>query len=336
MPTSDPALEWLLRSRNPSVRYAALTELAAASASSPEAERLCRAIPRSPMVRALLAGQQGDGGFGVHPYKKWDGAHWRLASVIELGLPVPHPRARRAFEHVLAWLHGPTRRARIPRIHGLVRRCASQEGNALRVGARLGLGGDPRVRALASDLLEWQWPDGGWNCDKRPEAHHSSFHESLTPLWALIEYRDATGDRAVEGAIERACEFFLRHRLFRSERDGSIITDRRVTGGRRSSAAAERSFLSLRYPPYWHYNVLTGLRVMARAGKLGDRRVEEALDVVQAKRGADGLWRADGRWWRAPGSRGANVEVVDWGPGAPNEMITLNALRVLTASERLQ
>jgi hypothetical protein len=29
------------------------------------------------------------------------------------------------------------------------------------------------------------------------------------------------------------------------------------------------------------------------------------------------------------------VEVVDWGRGGPNEMITLNALRVLAAAGRL-
>lgn len=44
----------------------------------------------------------------------------------------------------------------------------------------------------------------------------------------------------------------------------------------------------------------------------------------------------DGRWWRTPGTGGASVEVVDWGPSAPNEMITLNALRVLHAAGRLR
>lgn len=64
--------------------------------------------------------------------------------------------------------------------------------------------------------------------------------------------------------------------------------------------------------------------------------MREALDVVEARRAADGLCHADGRWWRTPGSGGANVEVVDWRPSAPNEMITLNALRVLHAAGRLR
>ena len=35
----------------------------------------------------------------------------------------------------------------------------------------------------------------------------------------------------------------------------------------------------------------------------------------------------------AAGREGGNVEVVDWGPVGPNEMVTLNALRVLHAAK---
>ncbi len=31
----------------------------------------------------------------------------------------------------------------------------------------------------------------------------------------------------------------------------------------------------------------------------------------------------------------SNVDIVDWGRGGPNEMITLNALRVLKAAKRI-
>src|SRR5438034_334746 len=67
-------------------------------------------------------------------------------------------------------------------------RCASQEGNALAVCSHLGIAQDPRVRRLAESLIKWQWPDGGWNCDRREEASHSSFNESLSTLWGLFEY----------------------------------------------------------------------------------------------------------------------------------------------------
>jgi hypothetical protein len=56
--------------------------------------------------------------------------------------------------------------------------------------------------------------------------------------------------------------------------------------------------------------------------------------VVETRRGADGRWRANGYWWKTPGSDGSNVEIVDWGRGGPSEMVTLNALRVLRAAGR--
>ena len=57
-----------------------------------------------PMVRTLLSGQCRDGGFGVHPYRTRAGAHWRLVSLVELGIPPGEPRAVRAADTVLGWL----------------------------------------------------------------------------------------------------------------------------------------------------------------------------------------------------------------------------------------
>ena len=66
-------------------------------------------------------------------------------------------------------------------------------------------------------------------------------------------------------------------------------------------------------------------------GLAGDPRAADGIELVQERRRSDGLWQAGGRWWKPPGSKGANVEVVDWGRG-PSEMLTLNALRVLAAA----
>jgi hypothetical protein len=79
-------------------------------------------------------------------------------------------------------------RQQVKVIDGLARRCASQEGNALAVACRLGMAGDPRAELLARSLADWQWPDGGWNCDPRASGRRSSFHESLPPTWGLHEY----------------------------------------------------------------------------------------------------------------------------------------------------
>jgi hypothetical protein len=266
-----------------------------------------------------MAGLEPDGGLGVHPYQKWGGAHWRLVSLVELGVRGDEPLAGVAADHVLEWLTGESRQRGIRVINGLTRVHASQEGNALAVCSRLGMSNEPRVRALAESLMERQWPDGGWNCSRKKDARHSSFYESLSPLWGLVEYQRATGEPSCAGSIEQVAEFFLRHGLFRSERTGDVISS---------------EWLNLHYPLYWHYDVLQGLIILGRAGKLGDPRTREALDHVEEKRLPDGRWSAGSSYWKRAGSKGSNVEVVDWGRRGPNEMITLNALRVLKAAGR--
>jgi hypothetical protein len=308
------ALEWLLESDEPGVVFQTKRDLLG-EADPAEAAR----VLEGPKVRALLAGQQKDGGFGVNVYAKWAGAHWRLVSLVELGVPAGEPRCVAAAETVLAWLTGKAHRAAVKTVDGLARRCASQEGNALAVCSRLGLAADPRVQLLAESLVGWQWPDGGWNCDPQATGQRSSFHESLAPMWGLHECWAATDEPAAKEAAERTAELFLAHRLFRRHGTGEPI---------------HPSFVVLHYPPYWHYDVLQALVVLAPMGLAGDPRAADALELLESRRLADGRWRTGRRWWKPPGTKGSNVEVVDWGRSGPNEMVTLNALRVLRAAAK--
>ena len=303
---------WLLNSSEPAIRLMTRRDLLGEQAAEDAGQVLAGA-----KVTALLSGQQPDGGFGVHPYRKWTGAHWRLVSLAELAIPPREPRAAAAADPVLAWLTGPGRRVQV--IGGLARAHASTEGNALAACCRLGLAADPRVRSLAGSLIAWQWPDGGWNCDPAATGRRSSFHESLAPAWGLHEYWQATGDPAAQDAASRTAELFLAHRLFRSLATGQVI---------------HRTWLALHYPPYWHYDILQALLILSRMGKAGDPRASDALDELQRRRLPDSRWQPGGRWWKPPGST-VTPEVVDWGRSGPNEMITLNALRVLKAAGRL-
>lgn len=244
-------------------------------------------------------------------------------ALAELVLPPGNRRVRALADHVLTWLEADRRGlTTAPVMMGkLVRAHATQDGFALAALSLLGLAKVPRTRRLAERIIEWQWPDGGWNCDRGLSASHSSFHETHGALWGLAEFDRAVGDRDARRAVERAAEFLLRHRLFRSERSGNLIHD---------------SFLSLHFPSYWHYDVLQGLWVLSRAGKLNDKRAAEALDVVVQKRDAEGKWRADGYHWKPPGSGTSRAEVVDWGRGGPNQWVTLRALRVLKSAGLLK
>lgn len=315
----DETIQWLLEPDEPSIRYLALTELLDFPLDSIEAKSARMAIAKSPRVMSIFAGQEKDGGFGAHPYDKWMGAHWRLVSLVDLAIPEGDKRAIKAANQVLAWLTSPEHKKNIRLINGRIRRCASQEGNALRVCGHLGMADDPRAKYLAESLIEWQWPDGGWNCDKEEKAHHSSFHESVIPMMGLLEYHRVTGDKESLATAKRTGEFLLRHHLFRSEKTGEVINP---------------TWLDIRYPHYWHYNILQGLRAIAMLGKLTDPRPAEALDILEKKRLPDGKWKADGYYWKPATTKGPYREPANWWRGQPNKMITFLALSILKKAGR--
>jgi hypothetical protein len=177
------------------------------------------------------------------------------------------------------------------------------------------------VQLLATSLVEWQWPDGGWNCDKKATGRRSSFNESLPPMWGLHEYWAVTGDASAKDGADRTAELFLEHDLFRRLETGEPI---------------HKGWLVAHYPPYWHYEVPQALLILSRMDKLDDPRAADALDLVESLQRSDGTWHKGPAWWRKPGSPGSNVEVVDWGGRGPSEMTTLNALRILRAAGRLE
>ena len=311
---ADP-VGWLLASGEPAIRRLVRQDLL--DMSDPESTD---DVLAGPLVRGLFAGQRADGGFGNHPYAKWTGSFWRVIALVELGVPTGEPRAVAAARHAVGWVTSPDRHAGAGMVAGRERRHAAHEGLMVGVCVRLGLAAEPTSALMARQLVEWQWPDGGWNCDPRPAARHSSFHESIWPAWGLWEYARATGDGESRRAALRTAELVLSRRVFRSRRTGDIV---------------HPSWASLHYPPYWHYDVLAALLVLGRMGMLGDPRCTDALDLLERRRLRDGRWRPGGYWWKPPGGDGSGVEAVDWGRGGPNEMITLNALRVLCGAGRI-
>lgn len=300
----DRAVEWLLGSEEPAVRGMARRDLLG--------EPFGEDVLRGAKVQALLTAPPEQ-----RSYQKWKGTHWRIVSLVELEVPAGEPRAVAAAEQVLTDRIA-SLRYKVPVIEGLPRRCGSIEGNALGACSRLGLAEDSRVKRLAEGLLEWQWPDGGWNCDRNPAAHRSSFHETHAAAWGLHEYSRATGDEAAREAAVRAGELFLEHRVFRTLGTGEVI---------------DKRWLQPSYPPYWHYDILQALLVLSRLGLIKDERAGDALDELESQRQPDGLWHTRLQWWRPAGGSSAQ-EVVDWGRTGPNEMVTLNALRTLTAAGR--
>jgi hypothetical protein len=301
----DPGVAWLLTSGEPAVRMLTLLEVLGESPDHPEVVAAREAFLSGPVARALLDEH------GERVYGKWRGPFWRLTALVELGVPAGEPTASGYLRAVLAWLNDMEQHGYPPIIAGRARAHAVWHGHALAAAIALNWTDKSAAAALAEQLIQWQWPDGGWNCDRRPDASCASVHESLGPLWGLAAYHRATGDPAAGEAVRRAAEFFLERRLFRSRGTGQII---------------DPKWLQFRHPAYYHYDVLQALWVLGRAGYLHDTRVDDALELVASRRRTDGRWNANGRWWKPPGQSGSNVEAADWGSSQPSVLVTLKAL----------
>ena len=315
----------LLAAEDPSLAFLARRDLANEDPTTSSMRRLQARIRTSPRVSALLGGHARS---GASTYGKWKGAHWVVLHLAFLAHPGGDPRVEALVDETLAHWTAPRylrdQEVRsvdrslefVPVIAGKARRCASQQGGALLASVMLGHRKDARVTTLADRLMDWQWHDGGWNCDRHVEARMSSVNETFLPVRGLL----ALGER--EDAVGRACEFLLdRHVIYR-----------RTDGQPLHSVVAQ-----LHYPAYWHYDLLAGLTALADADRLGDARCARALDLLESFRLEEGGWPAHAKWYKVADS-GSNVESVGWGAiGAakPNDWATLDALRILAHAGRI-
>jgi len=321
------ALQNLLNSSEPSVQYIARKYILQEDLTSPAMLALQETIRTGDRVTCLLSERGPDGRLPYHPYTKWVGAHWILSQLADLEYPAGDETLIPLREQVYGYFfsgtrENPSHKRRVIHSKGLVRACASIEGNAIYSLLKLGLA-DSLTDYLAEVVLGWRWPDGGWNCDRKPKASHSSFHETLIPLRALNLYAERTGDPRIRQTILDSAEVFLKRRLFRRVTDGEVI---------------DPHFLATHYPYYWHYNILFGLKVMAELGCISDPRCQEALDLVEAKKLPDGGFPAEMRYYTVTNRQTSNRSLVSWGGTSThksNEWVTVEALRVLTAAGRV-
>lgn len=335
----NQTIETLLQSNEPSVRWKVRVKLLGKPRDSPSIRVLEQEIKDSPRITALLQRVDEEGHLDANVYAKWQGAQWVFMTLADIGYPPGDEHLRpTADDMVSQWLQerffsefeASTKqdvykklRTGIPVMEGRHRTCASQQGNALYTVLALGLD-DDRVHQLAERLLYWQWPDGGWNCDKNPEADTSTFIHTLWSMRGLALYAKVTGDTAARKAVQRAVEVFLSRRLFRRARDGRVIRE---------------DFTKLHYPLYWHYDILGALKVFAEIGMTDDDRFGDALDLLETKRLPDGGWPAEAKYYKKVTPEvGLSHDYVNWGGTSTrhmNQWVTADALGVLKTFGRL-
>ena len=328
---TKPIFIELMHAEEPTVRWKFQVRVLGDDPNSPTLGPLAAEVRKSPLVKQLLSEQQADGSLPHQAYSKWDGAHWVLANLADLDYPAGDARLNPLVEQEIAWLFPNGKPRERPVIAGKMRRCASQEGSALYSLLALGLD-QTQVPELADGLVAWQWPDGGWNCDRHVKAKNASFMESLLPLRGLNLYARRSGDPAARQAVERAADIFLKRQLFRRQSDGSLI---------------HPDFVRLHYPCYWHYDILFGLKVLAEAAYLSDPRCTSALDILEERVLPDGGIPVDAKYYRITDKRVSGRSLVDWSAygrsgsrpvrGKPHADVfaSLDALSVLRQAGRL-
>lgn len=328
----------LHRSREPSVRWRTRVRIEGESRSSRGIRGLEQEIRHSARVRKLLSHvlARYRPGTTRSVYYKWQGIHWVLASLADLGYPREDPGVEPLLDRALGLWLGPSywqtfsagskaaanRHYGVPVVRGRARRCASQQGAALYYATQLGFP-DVRSKQLCDLLRRWQWPDGGWNCDRDPEADTSSFMETLWPMRGLAAYAAEVGIPHAKQAARAASEVFLKRQLFRRRTNGNVMNP---------------DFARLHYPLYWHYDILAGLKGMAEVGQVRDPRCSEALDWLESKELPGGGWPAEARYYKVSVGFRPNSEFVDWGGVSQrrrNDWVTTDALYVLNEAGRL-
>ncbi|MFZ0530260.1 MAG: hypothetical protein WAL91_06965, partial [Propionicimonas sp.] len=247
---------------------------------SSRAEALRARIAGSATAQALLRVFEQDEKTLHHVYRKWQGAHWTLVCLALIDYPAGDEALRPLVTRVADWLGSrhfgePPLTVVHPGQEDRVRHCASMDGNAIWSAVRLGLA-DDRTASVVDRLIGWQWPDGGWNCDKRPQAATSSFQESLIPARGLWAYGCAHGHQPALDAAQRVADLVLARRLLWRRRDDALVVP--AWGGR-----PDRINFPIQF-----YDVLFALQVMAELGRVDDPRCAEALAMLEAKRLPDG------------------------------------------------
>ncbi len=170
---------------------------------------------------------------------------------------------------------------------------------------------EERLQSIVDSLLNEIMPDGGFNCrTTRSGAKHSSLHSTISVLGGLFEFQKAdTGYRKddISSAIKSSEEFILIHKLFLSDRTGSII---------------HQDFLKFTYPGRWKYDILRALDYFQKAERKWDRRMDDAIAVILKKQNKIGTWNMQAAH---PGE----VHFVMEKAGKPSRWNTLRAMRVL-------
>jgi hypothetical protein len=302
-PGHDPdmnVIDWLLDS-DPALRWQVMRDLTDAPSDEVAAER--SKVAREGWGAQILAAQDADGRWGGGTFfPRWIGTSDTLHLLYLLGVDPHADEVRRAIAPIheaARWDYDPNLRF----WEGEVEPCIN--GRTVAIGAYFG----QDVKGIVDRLLTEQMADGGWNCEQENGSTRGSFDTTLNVLEGLLEYERSTGaDGEIAAARRRGEEYLLERKLLHRLSDGEI---------------GQKRWLYAGFPDAWFYTLPRVLDYLRQARPGPDGRMDEALDILESKRDAEGRWPLDHAYH--------DQLHVDLGEaeGGPSRWITLRALRVL-------
>lgn len=258
----------------------------------------------------FLSYRKKEGHWGDRFYQpKWISTHYTILDLKNLAISPKNAEIRQSISQVLKNLKGPD--------GGILCSGAAKKSDVCVNGMFLNYAAyfrnhQDKLKSIVDFLLKEHMQDGGFNCNSNMTgATHSSLHSTISVLEGILEYTNNSYRYRIEElqrAADRAREFILQHRLFRSHRTGNII---------------DKKMLMLSYPSRWKYDILRALDHFQFAGISYDPRMREALDILKKKRREDGKWVIQAKH---PGQTHIDMEKT----GDPSRWNTLRALRVIT------
>ena len=310
-------LEWLLDA-DPAIRWQALRDLVHAPAEVVAAER-ARTVVEGWGARLLaLQGEDGQwAGGACFPARSFNwrdenhGQPWTstlptLQLLHDLGVDPCSSQVQHAVARVkdhCRWEH-----AGQPFFSGEVEPCIN--GRTVALGIYFGLD----MEALVERLLGEQLEDGGWNCEAENGSLRSSFATTINVLEGLLAHECATAGSAKSiAARRRGQEYLLERKLFRRKSTGEVVNP---------------EWLQFSFPIRWHYDVLRALEYFRAVGDAPDSRMDEAINLLRAKRQPGGIWLLENTH---PGK--VHFQFED-GDNQPSRWNTLRAMRVLKWYEK--
>ena len=303
-------IDWLLDS-DPAIHWQAMHDLTDAPADQVAAERA--RVATEGWGARLLALRREDGLWDTGtPDTEWISL-LALLMLRDMGLDASSKEARNAIALVRdnATYHSQGPWHGNPVFAGEVEPCIN--GRVVAVGSYFG----QDVTGIVQRLLGEQMADGGWNCEQENGSTRGSFHTTINVLEGLLEHERTTGASAeVTAALQRGQEYLLERRMLRRLSNGELI---------------DTAFTRFSFPTGWHYDALRGLDYLRAAGATPDARVAEAIDLVRAKRDAEGrLPLENPHESEMVDARVRDLELdMDEREGRPSRWNTLRALRVL-------